>query len=554
MKLKSLAFRNIGAYGNRIVDIELSDEGGLWFIFGNNGHGKSTLLNMTKALFYGKVDKLKKDEIANRFNKHGWIMGTIESPQGNVYNIERTFSPSNLKVSKDGVDLDVSGISKGQQFIDSEVTQMPYQIYSNIVSLSINDFKSFLVLTPKEKREIIDRIFGIDVVNKMSVLVKSDIKDLQYKIDLKNREIGIYNQNISSSKLKLEMYIKEKTYKDAKETESIDKELMDLVKHQESLQVKLSECVKKKMEIDTTARQVYDLKNNLKNQLFNLDNYKKILSANQCPTCLSDLNTSDVSERKKNLEDQISAINTKLLQVNEAENVIQGKMDASLQESNNLSSELQGISSSLTTLKNKRDSITKDDSDTVKMLQDIITSDALKVATLSNEISELSKQFHHLGVIEKLCGSDGVKQSIIESYLPLLNNELVSTLDAIGFPYNITFDKDFEPSLSHLGISLSPESLSTGERKKVDLAVLIAIIRVMKRKYPHLNLFMLDEVLSSIDQCGVKQIVSFLHDISKELKINIFMVNHAPLPMEYFDKCIYINKKDGFSEIEFKEL
>ena len=77
---------------------------------------------------------------------------------------------------------------------------------------------------------------------------------------------------------------------------------------------------------------------------------------------------------------------------------------------------------------------------------------------------------------------------------------------------------------------------------------------MLKRKYPTLNIFMLDEVLSSIDGDGIYDIIGLLQKTAKELLINIFIINHAPLPVEYFDYSINIEKKDGFSDLEITAL
>jgi ABC-type Mn2+/Zn2+ transport system ATPase subunit len=105
-----------------------------------------------------------------------------------------------------------------------------------------------------------------------------------------------------------------------------------------------------------------------------------------------------------------------------------------------------------------------------------------------------------------------------------------------------------------LGLEISVDTLSTGEKKRVDLAVLISIIRMLKRKYPSLNIFMLDEVLSSIDGDGIYDIIGLLQSISKEMNINIFIINHSPLPIEHFDFKIQISKNAGFSDLEVEEL
>jgi ABC-type multidrug transport system ATPase subunit len=108
--------------------------------------------------------------------------------------------------------------------------------------------------------------------------------------------------------------------------------------------------------------------------------------------------------------------------------------------------------------------------------------------------------------------------------------------------------------MSQLGLEISVDTLSTGEKKLSDIAVLISIIRMVKRKYPHLNIFMLDEVLSSLDSDKIYDVIGVLKNTSQELKMNIFIINHNPLPIDHFNTKISIEKKDGFSDMTIEKL
>ena len=108
--------------------------------------------------------------------------------------------------------------------------------------------------------------------------------------------------------------------------------------------------------------------------------------------------------------------------------------------------------------------------------------------------------------------------------------------------------------MNQLGIPISVSTLSTGEKKRVDLAVLISIIRMLKRKYHNMNIFMLDEVLSSIDADGIYDILGLLKQTALDLKLNIFIINHSPLPIDYFSYKITIDKNDGFSDLNIEKI
>ena len=59
----------------------------------------------------------------------------------------------------------------------------------------------------------------------------------------------------------------------------------------------------------------------------------------------------------------------------------------------------------------------------------------------------------------------------------------------------------------------------------------------------------LDEVFSSIDLEGISDILSLLKSFSNDYNINIFVVHHALLNHENFDRIISIHK-EIFSSIE----
>ena len=82
---------------------------------------------------------------ANRLNKHGWVKGEVETSPGTLVTIERHISPQELIVHKyrtseeanDDNDIGKAGIKNYQDYIDIEVTGLPYNIFSNIISLSV---------------------------------------------------------------------------------------------------------------------------------------------------------------------------------------------------------------------------------------------------------------------------------------------------------------------------------------------------------------------------------------------------------------------------------
>jgi DNA repair exonuclease SbcCD ATPase subunit len=187
-------------------------------------------------------------------------------------------------------------------------------------------------------------------------------------------------------------------------------------------------------------------------------------------------------------------------------------------------------------------------------IQNIISENTIKITSVNEEKTKIDDDYKYLEILEQLYSDSGAKKKILAYYLPTLNKEIAFSLHELHFPYSLLFNAEFEPELQHLGIEIGVDTLSTSEKKSIDLAVLISIIRMMKRKYPSLNIFMLDEVLSSLDNDKIHDVLGVLKNTSKEMNMNIFIMNHSDLPPDYFSYKIEINKDDGFSDMTIINL
>jgi DNA repair exonuclease SbcCD ATPase subunit len=101
-----------------------------------------------------------------------------------------------------------------------------------------------------------------------------------------------------------------------------------------------------------------------------------------------------------------------------------------------------------------------------------------------------------------------------------------------------------------LGEEINPKTMSTGEKKRADFIIIIALIKIIKLRYPSLNLLFLDEIFSSVDLVGIHDIIAILKNSIKEIGLNAFVIHHAPLQEALFDKKMVVTKNNGFSSIE----
>ncbi len=555
MKIVKLQWRNIFSYGDDITEIEFSDEGKLWQLSGKSGSGKSSLLSIPKLLLFGKTEggdgkPVDMADVSNWLNKKGWICGTIVK-NNDTYVIERTFSPSSLTITKNGEPLEKAGVKNMQGIIDTEILDnMPYNIFANVMSLSLNNFKSFISMSPADKRLIIDKIFSLEIINKVYELVRKDMKDLGNSINISNSQIYSLDQTIKTSQYELDnLNNRESTDNVKDKLDEIQKKLVkvdDLYQQQNTLYKQLYNTYNDTYKID---QQIVTAINSENFEIGNINKKINLFNQDKCPTC----GTSFASDEFKNIKDDL------LRQLKERQDTLSSytqKHNELLEQFNTINSQMQEVQVNIQKINDKKNELTKEytrieASSSISQesvaIQNIINQTNKTKSDLEKSIVEANEKMKMLEIIETMYSADGIKQTMMNNYIPTLNEEIADTLNFLGFPYSLEFDNNFDPHMQYLGRSIKPKSLSIGEHKKVDLTVLCSLLKMIKRKYPQINLVCLDETVSSLDYESSTEIIKYLKEISKEMNLNIFIVSHTMLDENLFDEHILVEKNAEYS-------
>jgi exonuclease SbcC len=557
MKIRSVSFKNFASYGNRWQTIEFDEQqGNFYIVLGDNGAGKSSLSDAIKFGLYGRLDNKKLAHIANRFNKHAHVKIELEKNGLEQITIERGVAPNFFKLSVNGVEYQQAGKKNVQSFLEDEILGIPYYIFNNMISLSINDFKSFMDMGPSDKRNIIDRIFGLELITHMRSKVKNKIREIKDAVDELTTEINVLIRTIDNSTLELELL-------NTKLNESAEEKKEHLIEKIEKLELYIQNAEAHLEKLSGAESELKDAIDAL-NQNQTSINYEtkardgkiKLLQKGQCPTCETNLDTDyhkellqnylekneEVKEELADITTQLNELGEKRKKLLESKKEIEGKTAAANFQISNSNKELKQLSES-----------NGNDEQTVALRNIIENSTSGKNDAIQKKDNE-TKRINFYGLVDEIFGDRGIKLIAIKKILPLLNSEIKKVLTALGLEYRVTFNEEFAVDIKHLGYEIAVEQLSTGERKKMDFAVLIALMRIMKMRFSGINLFFLDEIFSSIDMNGIYHILNVLHKTCRELKLNIFVINHSPLPTEIFDYRVVVQKNNGFSNLDVEKI
>ncbi len=198
MRIKKIEWRNFSSYGNRKQEIEFEDEACLYQVVGENGAGKSSISQVITFGLYGKLEGKKLKDIPNRINGNAWVMITLES-NGSEIVVERGLEPNLFKLYINGIEYDQAGVRSVQDYLSEDILGIPYYVFNNTISLSINDFKSFIKMSSQDKRSIIDKIFGFHVLNQMRDLLKEENRKIRDTMENLSGRLTSVESTIQSS-------------------------------------------------------------------------------------------------------------------------------------------------------------------------------------------------------------------------------------------------------------------------------------------------------------------------------------------------------------------
>lgn len=675
----------------------------------------STISDSLRLGLYGKTTNKTLKDVANRFNKYGEVLVEFKHGSKKV-EIFRRFSPDGFKLYIDDVEYDVAGKSDKQTYLEDELIQIPYYVFNNMISLSLNDFKSFLKMSPSDKRLIIDKIFSLAILNSMREDVKKQIKEKTVELSTINNNISFIEKTIEKTQEELQTLLEKlnenreqeiqenekrlqevqkeietfnsllETLKDKKskistedkelssEISKISSEISNLsksIKNFEAKEKEIQELLEKlndskEQEIQEYTQKLSDisetlitLQNDIENikqekenllkdsktisneisstkiEISNISKSLKLYENNECPTCGSDLQSqnhqelqkelqkelkgylelkenkeklySDLSENISNVESKYLEMSSKFSSMKTTKKQIETKIqelkseevNVSLDSLNSMLEEnIKGKETSLEQIENykslKLDKDVKysEISETLKIVENeyLETSskfssfqttkkqientieklkaqenDNLSIESLSKILDDskerkenfekncdsYEKKIKFLSIVDEILSEKGIKQMIIKNLIPSLNDMINAYLDKFNLYFTVEFNEEFNANVFSNGIEVDVSTLSMGETKILDFVVLISMIKLLKTKYHNLNVMFLDEIFASMDLENATYVIRMLKELSKELRLNIFVVHHNQLPTEYFDNVISVEKENGFSNLKY---
>ena len=555
MRLIEFSYRNILSYGNMLQTFKFDDKPGLILVEGENGAGKSSIKEALTVSIYGRSAIRKMKDIPNWINRNAYTNVKFVTNSGEIVELDRGIDPNFSDIKINGSQFNLPDKRKVDEFIEEELSRIPFSVFCNTISLSFDDFKSFVNLSKDDKRKIVDRIFGIDILSDMRSRVKEELKENKSDLDIHSATLKSSQSNLETYESQLEA-LRERLSK--KKEALTDKLTLDITNKKVEVDAALVLKTELKDKIDSqtkTNRAAQEEVSKIGSDIRDLSNRLTIYAKNRCPHCLNDLKSDSSIEIKEKIEEKITKLKELLVDKKKLADEINESLTSLLLDRGDIDSDYFNKKAELQALESSLEAAQENDgSEEISSISGIIKSLEDQISEDSQAIDKLNSTRSVSLSLDDLLSENGIKRDMIDRIIPTLNARILEISEKLEFKFSFEFDNEFDPHITYLGMQISPESLSSGQRKKMNLIVLLAFIEIIKMKHSTMNVMFLDEIFSSLDKTNVYRAISILKEYSTKYNMTIFVVSHESLPEELFDHRICVTQKDHFSEMEIIKI
>ena len=214
-----MKWKNFLSTGNTFTEIQL-DRQPTTLIIGENGSGKSTILDAMCFVLFGKPFRtVNKSQLVNSINTRETEVEIEFNVGTREYKIMRGIKPNKFEIYCNGKMVNQDANARDyQKYLEQNILKLNYRSFTQVVILGSSTFIPFMQLKARHRREVVEEILDIQIFSLMNMLLKQqlktiedEIKDVDYQVQLTSEKIGLQENYIDDVKKNKNKIVREKT-------------------------------------------------------------------------------------------------------------------------------------------------------------------------------------------------------------------------------------------------------------------------------------------------------------------------------------------------------
>ena len=567
LRIKNVSARNFMSIGNNTQAVNF-DNCNLTLVLGQNGTGKTTIINALSYALYGEaLTNIRKDNLINKTNAKG-MMATVEfESHGIEYRIERGRRPNTLKFLVNGTDTaseEQQGDSRETQKAIEKIIGFPHNMFKHLVALNTYS-EPFLSMKTNDQRDMIEQLLGITDLSLKAEELKEktkNTKDSTKEEELRINAVQASNERIEKNIIEIES--RKKAW-DASHTakvlglESAITTLAELDVETEIASFKQNVEAKEQQDlVNTITKELKSLTtsyNRSKDRLVELQANLVKAQEGVCPTCeqgTAHLSTHEhyTTEIEGKIKEELeygSVSEDKLAKLSAA--LVEINVPATLPTFYKTAEEAYEHKHNLESLASQYETKSDEPNPYVDQIELLRDTGLQEVSfDLINELTHLKD--HQEFLYKLLTSKDSfIRKKIIDQNIAYLNHRLAWYLEKLGLPHDVKFANDLNVEITEYGRDLDFDNLSRGERNRLILGLSWAFRDIYESLNQPMNLMCIDELIDSgMDSAGVEGALAILKKMNREQNKNIMLISHKEELVGRVNNVLTVIKSGGFTE------
>ena len=575
----------------------------------SNGSGKSTIFEAIYWCLTGNTIRGSKDVLNKTFEKDGCYVELQFYADNKFVELLRSKNhkkhKTNLFIRVDGNDISAKGIRDSEKVFATTFPELSSDLIGSVIILGQGLPNRFTANTPSGRKQILEQLTNSDFMIE-SLKSKLTARETELNTDIKNNQLSqsnikgqisahqniissLNNQKQNSQKEEIKKEIDDRADRKNELIPELEEESRQLSKLKDACDAAYKFVVDKQGENSSLVNyrqiELNEVVNKFTPKLSSIDAEIKSLEAyvrkaesikDVCPTCgqkLVGVEKIDCSAEKEKIEKLYQEYETVDAEKSDAYNKVGNTYVDKIEQCayaldfakkdyerlkneksqkqlkvDNLTYTIQKLDKEINSLQIQ---LAKEDIDydtEIQNQKDIIDQLDKKLLYTNNELEDLAK---HSAVITKF--QTFVKRDfrgyLLDQYITFLNKTAKRYCSSLFGSDKILISLDG----NNLSISYSDkeyESLSGGEKQKVDLLVQFSIREMLRSTLNFSsNILVLDEITDNLDEEGCQKLIDFISSSFKDLE-GIYLISHRKDLDIPYDYMIHVVKEtDGTSRI-----
>jgi len=565
---KKIRYKNFLSTGQQFIEISL-DESPTTLVVGNNGAGKSTMLDaMCFGLFAKPFRAIKKDQLVNTINEKDCLVEVEFIIGKKQYKIIRGIKPNIFEIWCDDIMLNQDAAARDyQKHLEQHILKLNFRSFTQVVILGNASFVPFMQLRAKHRRQVVEEILDIEIFSKLNLMFREKAKaqdetikkaDFDYqlldgKIETQQKHIDdISNTNKDTVNLKLTAIEQSET-----DIENYQEDIARVRRKITDLQTEILDQTK----VTSKHSKLTSMEAKLENTCIKHKKELKFFqSHDDCPTCQQSIDEAFKKAMIVTKGSKVVELELGMTQIDNAITTSQRKLDkinetvVAIREKELL---INRFETSISEIKKYKAKIQKEIDD--------LSDEKFSTGVATGELNQLQEQLvdaeknklkHkeekvYIDTARHLMQDTGIKTKIIKQYLPIMNQYINKNLADMDFFVNFSLDEEFNETIkSRHRDEFQYHSFSEGEKLRIDLAILFTWREIAKLKNStNTNLLILDEIFdSSLDTSGTDEFMRILYKTMN--KENVFVISHkGDTLIDKFPRVMKFEKYKNFTRM-----